>query len=167
MATRSATRAKSRGRAEVAPTRSAPSGRWLVKSEPEVYSWSRLQAEGRVVWDGVRNFAARNHLRAMRVGDLVLFYHSNEGREVVGVTRVLREAFADPTAPGEDWSAVELGPVRALPRPVGLDRLRATPALAGIMLLRQPRLSVMSLSLEEYEAILRLGEDLVPSKGAV
>jgi predicted RNA-binding protein with PUA-like domain len=168
MATRTPPRAKPRRTSrsvEPAP-RASSSGRWLVKSEPEVYPWSRLQSEGTVVWDGVRNYAARNHLRAMRVEDLVLFYHSNEGRQIVGVARVLREAFADPTAPGEDWSAVELGPVRPLARPVGLDQLRASPSLAGLMLLRQPRLSVMPLSLDEFAAIMRLGEDAPSSTGA-
>ncbi len=168
MASRTPSRAKPRrssGSVEPA-TRALPSGRWLVKSEPEVYPWSRLHAEGSVVWDGVRNYAARNHLRAMRVDDLVLFYHSIEGRQIVGVARVLREAFADPTAPGEDWSAVELGPVRSLARPVGLDRLRASPSLAGLMLLRQPRLSVMPLSLDEFAEILRLAEAAASPTGA-
>src|SRR5882762_8258428 len=97
-----------------------PTQHWLVKSEPDVYSWDKLKAEKRAVWDGVRNFEARNNLRAMKQGDLVLFYHSNEGKEIVGVAKVSREAYPDPSAAGEDWSAVELVPVKALTRAVTL-----------------------------------------------
>src|SRR5579871_5656139 len=103
---------------------------WLVKSEPFKYSFDKLVTDGRTTWDGVRNFEARNNLRAMKAGDTCLFYHSSEGKEVVGVARVSREAFADPTADDGDWSAVELEPVRRLARGVTLDELRRDPVCA-------------------------------------
>lgn len=131
---------------------------FLIKSEPKTYSFERLVSEGHAVWDGVRNFEARNNLRAMKKGDLCLFYHSTEGKAVVGIARVSREAFADPTAEGEDWSAVEVEPVRALARPVGLDEIRASKALAAMMILRRPRLSVVPVTPEEFEVILDLGK---------
>jgi predicted RNA-binding protein with PUA-like domain len=104
-----------------------PRAYWLVKSEPSVYPWSKFVAEGRAVWDGVRNFEARNNLRAMKTGDLALFYHSNEGKSVVGIARVTREAYADPTTDG-DWSVVDLEPVKPLARPVTLDGAHDAPA---------------------------------------
>src|SRR5580704_10167793 len=116
---------------------------WLVKSEPSVYSWSKLVDEGTAVWDGIRSFEARNNLRAMKKGDLVLYYHSNEGKAVVGVAKVSREAFPDETGKGDgkgDWSAVELEPVKALPRPVTLDELRAHKTLSKMMIIRRPRI---------------------------
>ncbi|MEY4105784.1 MAG: hypothetical protein RL181_126 [Bacteroidota bacterium] len=129
---------------------------WLVKSEPFVYSFERLLEEKRVVWDGVRNYMARNYLRAMAKGDRVLFYHSREGLEVVGICEVLQEHYPDPTAEAGDWSVVELGPVMALPRPVSLKQIKMTPELQNIGLVRMGRLSVMPLTGEEYEKILEL-----------
>lgn len=135
---------------------------FLVKSEPSKYSFAQLVKEGRTVWDGVRNFEARNSLRAMKEGDLALFYHSNDGKCVVGVARVLREAYADPTAPGEDWSVVELGPVLALKANVTLDQIRSDPSLADIALLRRSRLSVVPVSREHFERILELAKTKLP-----
>ena len=127
-----------------------------MKSEPFVYSFERLLEEKRVVWDGVRNYMARNYLRAMAKGDRVLFYHSREGLEVVGICEVLQEHYPDPTAEAGDWSVVDLGPVMALPRPVSLKQIKMTPELQNIGLVRMGRLSVMPLTGEEYEKILEL-----------
>jgi predicted RNA-binding protein with PUA-like domain len=135
---------------------------FLVKSEPSKYSFAQLVKEGRTVWDGVRNFEARNSLRAMKEGDLALFYHSNDGKCVVGVARVLREAYADPTAPGEDWSVVELGPVLSLKASVTLDQIRSDPTLADIALLRRSRLSVVPVSREHFDRILELAKTKLP-----
>jgi predicted RNA-binding protein with PUA-like domain len=131
---------------------------FLIKSEPSVYSFDRLVADGHAVWDGVRSFEARNNLRAMKKGDLLLFYHSNDGKAVVGVARVSREAYPDPTADGEDWSVVDVEPVRALARPVGLDELRADRVLSKMMMLRRPRLSVVPVTSEEFDAVLELAK---------
>lgn len=132
---------------------------WLVKQEPESYAWQTFVSDGRTTWDGVRNFAARNHLRAMRTGDLVLFYESGGPKQVVGIARVTREAFPDPTAePGEgDWSTVELEAVARLKQPVTLATIKATPALREMPLLRQSRLSVMPLTRDQFDAIVKLG----------
>ncbi len=130
---------------------------WLVKQEPSAYAWDDFVRDGRTAWTGVRNYQARNHLRAMAPGDEVLFYHSVTGKQVMGVAEVVREAYPDPTAAEGDWSCVDLVPRRALPRPVGLDELKAEPRLAGLALLRQSRLSVMPLNPEEFRAILELG----------
>jgi predicted RNA-binding protein with PUA-like domain len=132
--------------------------RWLVKQEPEVYSFADLERDGQTVWDGVRNFQARNNLRLMRRGDRVLVYHSVEAKEVVGIAEVTREAFPDPTAEEGDWSAVELRPVRRLARPVSLAQIKADPALAEIALIRQSRLSVMPLEPDAYDRILALAK---------
>jgi predicted RNA-binding protein with PUA-like domain len=132
--------------------------RWLVKQEPEVYSFADLERDGQTVWDGVRNFQARNNLRLMRRGDRVLVYHSVEAKEVVGIAEVTREAFPDPTAEEGDWSAVELRPVRRLARPISLAQIKADPALAEIALIRQSRLSVMPLEPDAYDRILALAK---------
>ena len=129
---------------------------WLVKSEPNSYSFDDLQRDGRTVWDGVRNNAAALHLKAMRAGDEVLFYHSQEGKAVVGVARVAREAFPDPSDPAGRFVAVELTPVRPLPRPVTLSEMKANPALGGMAMLRQSRLSVSPVSPEEWAVILTM-----------
>lgn len=131
---------------------------WLVKSEPDVYGYDQLVAEGRGRWDGVRNYQARNNLRAMRAGDLCLFYHSNIGLAVVGLARVAREHYPDPTAEKGDWSAVDLEPVKALNRPVSLAEIKAHPALQNFGLVRNGRLSVMPASFDEFSIILALGE---------
>jgi predicted RNA-binding protein with PUA-like domain len=129
---------------------------WLVKQEPTAYSWDQFMADGKTEWTGVRNFQARNNLRSMKSGDQVLYYHSVNGKAVVGIAVVSREAFPDPTATNGDWSAVEIKPVRAVSPPVTLDKIKSDPALAQIPLLRQSRLSVMSLSKTEFEGVLGL-----------
>ena len=131
---------------------------WLAKSEPEAYAWAQFVAEGRAVWDGVRNYAARNHLKGMQRGDRVLFYASVGPKEIVGIAEVTRTAFPDPTADEkEGWVAVELKPVKALPHPVTLAQLKADPAVADLPLLRQGRLSVMPVSAKTYSRIIKLG----------
>jgi predicted RNA-binding protein with PUA-like domain len=129
---------------------------WLVKQEPTAYSWDQFVADGKTDWTGVRNFQARNNLRSMKSGDQVLFYHSVNGKAVVGIAVVSREAFPDPTAANGDWSAVEIKPVRPVSPPVTLDKIKSDPALAEMPLLRQSRLSVMSLSKTEFEGVLGL-----------
>lgn len=129
---------------------------WLVKSEPNTYSFADLQRDGRTVWDGVRNNAAALHLKAMKVGDEVLFYHSQEGLAVVGVAKVAREAFPDQSDPSGRFVAVELEPVRPLPRPVTLSEMKAAPALSEMVMLRQSRLSVSPVNPDEWAAILRM-----------
>ena len=132
---------------------------WLVKQEPEAYAWSTFVADRRTTWDGVRNFAARNNLRAMRVGDPVLFYESVGPKEVVGLARVTKEAFPDPTAePDEgDWSTVELEAVAPIKKPVPLAAIKASATLKDIPLIRQSRLSVMPLTKAQFDAIVKLG----------
>jgi predicted RNA-binding protein with PUA-like domain len=131
---------------------------WLVKQEPDSYPWSSFASDRRTVWDGVRNFQARNHLRAMKRGDPVLFYASGDLKAVIGVAEVAKAAFPDPTAAaGEDWVAVELKAGRALPEPVTLARIKSEPALADIALLRQSRLSVVPLSAAAFATIVKLG----------
>lgn len=132
---------------------------WLVKSEPEAYAWETFLREKKTNWTGVRNFAARNHLRAMQKGDQVFFYESVTTKAVVGVAEVTKEAFPDTTAEDGDWSAVELKAVRSLPKPVTLEQIKAEKSLGAIMLVRQGRLSVMPLAPQEYEAILSLGSN--------
>ncbi len=133
-------------------------GHWLIKSEPSAYSYEQLVADGETAWTGVRNFTARNNLRAMKKGDLCLYYHSNEGKAVVGVARVLREGYEDPTAKGEDWTAVDVEPVKALARPVPLAEMRDHPLLGKMMMFRQGRLSVVPVTKEEFDAVLELGK---------
>lgn len=130
---------------------------WLVKQEPAEYAWARFLADGSAAWTGVRNFQARNHLRGMRRGDLVCYYHSGARREIVGLARVQREAYTDPTATEGDWSAVDLVPVKPLRQPVSLARIRADPALQNLPLLRQARLSVMPLTEAQFRRLLELG----------
>lgn len=131
---------------------------WLVKSEPDHYGWHHFVAQGRAVWDGVRNYQARNNLSAMHTGDQVLFYHSVTRPAVVGVATVAREAYPDPTSPDDErWVVVELEPLMALPAPVSLAQIRAQPMLANMALIRQSRLSVMPIRPDEYELILQLG----------
>ncbi|MEI8292550.1 MAG: EVE domain-containing protein [bacterium] len=131
---------------------------WLVKQEPGTYAWADFVKDGGTAWTGVRNYQARNHLRDMTEGDRVLFYHSVTGKCVVGIAEVVRAAYPDPTAPGEDWSCVDLRPLRALEHPVALDTIKAEPSLADIGLLRQSRLSVMPLEKTAFEKILELSE---------
>lgn len=129
---------------------------WLVKSEPEKYSWDQFEKAGHTVWDGVRNYQARNNLRAMRNGDLVLYYHSNDGREVIGIAKVVKEAYQDPTTTETDWVAVDLATVERLAKPVSLQQIKSDKRLRNIGLLKQMRLSVMPLQAEEFDIILGL-----------
>ena len=132
---------------------------WLVKSEPEAYSWTQFLADDGTAWTGVRNYQARNNLNAMRPGDQVLFYHSMTEKAVVGLAEVVAPAAPDATAEaGSPWVAVALRPVQALPRPVTLATLKADNRLAELALLRQSRLSVLPVRPEEFELIIRLGE---------
>ncbi|WDF56898.1 EVE domain-containing protein [Mucilaginibacter sp. KACC 22063] len=130
---------------------------WLVKSEPFKYSWEKFNQDGRTFWDGVRNFQARNNLRAMQEGDLVLFYHSNEGKEIVGIAKVVKEAYQDPTTDDTNWVVVDLSPVEALKKHVTLEQIKTDEQLKDIGLVRQGRLSVMGLKAEEFDRIIELG----------
>ncbi len=131
---------------------------WLVKSEPVKYSFDDLVRDGRTVWDGVRNAQAAIYLKTMRLGDQTLFYHSQVGLAVVGIAEVVREAFPDPTDAAGRFVAVELAPVRALKHPVALARMRAEPALFGMAMFRQFRLSVTPITPEEWAVIVKMGE---------
>ncbi len=130
---------------------------FLVKSEPFKYSWQQFLADKRTFWDGVRNYQARNNLQAMKEGDLVLFYHSNEGKEVVGVAKVVKTSYQDPTTDDVRWVAVDLVPVQELEQPVTLEQIKQDPLLQDIALVRQGRLSVMSLKQGEFDRILEMG----------
>ena len=134
---------------------------WLMKSEPSKYSFAQLVRDGHTMWDGVRNFEARNSLRAMKAGDLVLFYHSNEGKAVVGVARIKRTAYPDPTAPEEDWSVVDVEPLVPFKAQVSLEAIRSEPDLAEIALLKRSRLSVVPVSKEHFDRILKMGKTKV------
>ena len=129
---------------------------WLVKSEPAKYAFADLQRDGKTVWDGVRNNAAALHLKAMKLGDEVLYYHSQEGLEVVGIAKVVKEHFLDPSDAAGRFVAVELAPVRALAKPVSLQAMKAEPALAGLEMIRQGRLSVSPVRDAEWAAILKM-----------
>jgi len=133
-------------------------GYWLVKSEPFKYSWDDLVRDGSTYWDGVRNAQARNNLREMKTGDQVLYYHSNEGKEVVGVAKVTRPAYQDPTTDDERWVVVDLEPVKPLKQPVTLAQVKADPRLAKTPLVTHSRLSVMPLTRDAFERILGLGK---------
>jgi predicted RNA-binding protein with PUA-like domain len=129
---------------------------WIVKSEPFKYSWDRLIKDGQTFWDGVRNYAARNNLRAMKNGDKVFFYHSNEGLEIVGLAQVVREAYPDPTIDDDTWVAVDIKPVKTLKKPVPLAVMKKTPGLESLQLIRIGRLSVSAVTEEEYQVIMSL-----------
>lgn len=137
---------------------SSPSGvrHWLLKTEPEEFSWSDLLSRQRACWDGVRNVQARNNLRAMQLGDVALIYHTGKERAVVGQARVCAPAYPDPTSKQAIWSAVDVEPVAALERPVTLAELKAHPAFANSPLVRRPRLSVVPLTLDEFSALMQL-----------
>jgi predicted RNA-binding protein with PUA-like domain len=132
---------------------------WLVKSEPEKYSYRDLQRDGRTVWDGVRNNQAAIYLRTMKVGDRTFYYHSQVGLAVVGIAEVVRESFIDPSDPAGRFVAVEIAPVRPLPKPVTLAEMKATPALAGMAMLRLFRLSVSPVTDDEWATICAMAED--------
>lgn len=131
---------------------------WLVKSEPFKYSWDQFEIDKQTFWDGVRNYQARNNLRAMKKGDLVLWYHSNEGKEIVGIAKVVKEAYQDPTTTDANWVVVDLKPFKKLKHPVTLAQIKADPTLQQIGLIKQGRLSVMPVSQIEFDHILALSE---------
>lgn len=137
---------------------------WLMKSEPSKYSFAQLTRDGHTMWDGVRNFEARNNMRAMKAGDLVLFYHSSEGKEIVGLARIKRDAYPDPTAPGEDWSVVDVEPLAPLKAHVSLEAVRSDPALAEIALLKRSRLSVVPVSKDHFDRILKMAKTKVAAE---
>jgi len=130
---------------------------WLVKSEPSAFSWQRLQKEGKTIWDGVRNYQARNNLKEMKTGDLVLFYHSVNEKQVMGICKVVKEHYPDPTTNDDRWVVVDVVPVEALKKPVSLEAIKADERLENIALIRQSRLSVMPLAREAFDAIVQLG----------
>jgi len=129
---------------------------WLVKSEPFKYSWDQFVKDGQTFWDGVRNYAARNNLKAMKKGDQVLFYHSNEGLEMVGIAKVAKEAYQDPTTDEDAWVVVDLKPVKKLKKPVSLQQVKAEKRLKNMALLRLSRLSVQPVTDEEWKVIIEL-----------
>lgn len=128
---------------------------WLVKSEPEVYSWEQFIKDKRTFWDGVRNYQARNNMQAMEKGDSVLFYHSSDVKAVVGIAEVIKTAYPDPTTDDPAWVVVDLKPVRPLKKPVTLAEIKAMPGMNNVALVRQARLSVLPLTQQEYEDIIK------------
>jgi len=131
---------------------------WLIKSEPFKYSWDQFVADGSTFWDGVRNYAARNNLRSMKKGDLAFFYHSNEGLEIVGIAKVVKESYQDPTTEEIAWLVVDFKPHKKLKRPVTLAEIKATPSLSNMALIRLGRLSVQPVLEEEWEIIMAMSE---------
>ena len=130
---------------------------WLVKSEPDAYAWAAFVKDGKTAWTGVRSFAARLHLRAMRKGDTVFFYHSNEGTDVVGVAQVIKEHYPDATAEEGDWSCVDLKPVKHFTKPVTLEQIKADSVLKEMALVKQSRLSVSPVTAAQAKQLLKLG----------
>ncbi len=132
---------------------------WLIKSEPFKYSWDQFVQDGVTFWDGVRNYGARNNLRSMKKGDLAFFYHSNEGLEIVGIAKVVKESYQDPTTTEEAWVVVDFKPHKKLKKPVTLAAVKATPALANMALIRLGRLSVQPVLDHEWEIIMDMAEE--------
>ena len=131
---------------------------WLAKSDPDTYGWSDLIRDKKTSWDGVRNFRARNYIRAMKPGDLVLFYHSGDEKAVVGAMKILSDAYQDTTADEDSWSAIDVAPAWRLKNPVTLSSIKAKPSLQDIHLVRVARLSVMPLEKEEFDTIVAMGD---------
>ncbi len=131
---------------------------WLAKSEPDAYSWERFLKEGKTMWEGVRNYQARNNLKEMKKGDLVLFYHSVSEKRVMGLAKVVKEHYPDPTADDDRWVVVDMVPVEELKNPVTLARIKQDERLENVALVKQSRLSVMPLKPQEFDAIVELGE---------
>ena len=129
---------------------------WLLKSEPFKYSWEQLEKDKKTFWDGVRNYAARNNLRAMKKGDLAFFYHSNEGLEIVGIVKIIKEAYQDPTTKEEAWVAVDVAPFKKLKKPVTLVQIKSDKRLQNIALVKLSRLSVQPVTSEEWDFIIEL-----------
>lgn len=132
---------------------------WLIKSEPFKYSWDQFEKDQSTFWDGVRNYQARNNLRNMKVGDLCLYYHSNEGKEVVGIAEVIKEAYQDPTTTDPNWVVVDVKPYKKLIQTVTLETMKNDTRLSGLGLLRQPRLSVIDLTEDQFNIILELANE--------
>ncbi len=137
-------------------------GYWLVKSEPYKYAWDDLVRDGETDWDGVRNYEARNNLAAMKRGDLALYYHSNEGKEVVGIAEIVGEARPDPTADDDRWVVVDLAPRAPFAEPVSLATIKSDPQLEEIALVRRSRLSVVPITAREFRRIAKLGKTAIP-----
>ena len=131
---------------------------WLIKSEPYKYSWDQMVVDGSTYWDGVRSYPARVHLRAMKNGDICLFYHSNEGKEIVGITRVIKEAYQDPTTVDEKWVAVDVEAIKPLNKSVTLAQIKSNDILANMALIKQARLSVGPVQEFEFEEIIKLSD---------
>jgi len=131
---------------------------WLIKSEPFKYSWEKFEKDGKAVWDGVRNYAARNNMRAMKKGDLAFFYHSNEGLEIVGIAKVVKEHYQDPTTEDPAWSVVEFAPFKKLKRPVSLAEIKADKKLQNMQIIKLSRLSVSAVTAAEFDHILALSQ---------
>jgi predicted RNA-binding protein with PUA-like domain len=129
---------------------------WLVKSEPSVYSWEQFTKDKKTFWNGVRNYAARNNLREMKKGDEVLFYHSNEGMEIVGIAKVIKESYQDPTTQNANWLVVDLKPIKKLKKPVTLSEIKKESSLSNMELVKNSRLSVQKVNPEEWEIILEM-----------
>ncbi|MFI5150720.1 MAG: EVE domain-containing protein [Bacteroidia bacterium] len=130
---------------------------WLIKSEPSVFSWDKFVKEGSASWDGVRNYAARNNLRSMKKGDLALFYHSNEGKDIVGIARVVKESYQDPTTTETAWLAVDFQPYKKLKKSITLEQIKADKILKDMDLVRLSRLSVGTVTKVQFERVLELG----------
>ena len=141
----------------MAKTKNSNINHWLVKQEPEDYSWDDLVRDGQTQWSGVRNFQARNNLKQMAVGDKVFFYHSGKEKSVVGIAEVAKAAYADPTADDPSWVAVDIKPVKRLTQPVSLADIKANKKLTDLLLVRQSRLSVVPVTKEEFETIVKMG----------
>jgi len=129
---------------------------WLIKSEPFKYSWEQLEKDKQTFWDGVRNYAARNHLRAMKKGDLAFFYHSNEGLEIVGIAKVVKEAYPDPTIDDDTWSVVDFAPHKKLKKPVSLAQIKEDKRLQDMALVKLGRLSVQPVTDKEWEIVMEM-----------
>ena len=134
---------------------------WLIKSEPSVYSWEQFKKDKKTFWNGVRNYAARNNMREMKKDDEVLYYHSNEGMEIVGIAKVVKESYQDPTTEDKNWVVVDLKPIKKLNTPVTLAQIKKDPKLANMELVKNSRLSVQKVSSEEWELIMKLGGNLL------
>ncbi|MFN4006000.1 MAG: EVE domain-containing protein [Chitinophagaceae bacterium] len=134
---------------------------WLIKSEPFKYSWEQFTKDKKTFWDGVRNYQARNNLKAMKKGDLAFFYHSNEGLAIVGIAMVVKEYYQDPTTDDTNWVVVDVAPVKPMVVPVTLAAMKANPALSNLSLIRQGRLSVCSVTVDEFHTILAMGNTVL------
>ena len=135
---------------------------WIVKQEPSKYNWEQFEKDGSTYWDGVRNYQARNNLIAMNKGDLILFYHSVIGKEIVGIAKVTRESYPDPTTDDDRWVVVDLKPIKPFKVPVSLENIKAHKELTEIALIKQSRLSVMPVTKKEFQILLKLGKTSLP-----